>query len=101
MQSVTRIGALSLAKVLAVTYAFLGLFFGGVISLFALMGAAVGSAAGGEGNGGGIAAMIFGVGAVIILPVVYGCLGFVGGLIMAPLYNLVAKVVGGIEIELS
>ena len=99
MQSVTRIGVLSLAKMLAVTYAFLGLFFGGVLSLFALMGAAVGGAAGGDG--GGIAAMILGVGAVVVLPIVYGCLGFVGGLIMAPLYNLVAKVVGGIEVELS
>lgn len=99
MQSVARIGVLSLAKILAVTYAFLGLFFGGVLSLFAVMGAAVGSAAGGDG--GGIAAMLFGVGAVIVLPIVYGCLGFVGGLIMAPLYNLVAKVVGGIEVELS
>jgi len=99
MQSIARIGVLSLAKMLAVTYAFLGLFFGGVLSLFALMGAAVGNAAGGDG--GGIAAMLFGVGAVIVLPIVYGCLGFVGGLIMAPLYNLVAKVVGGIEVELS
>ena len=70
MQSVTRIGVLSLAKMLAVTYAFLGLFFGGVLSLFALMGAAVGGAAGGDG--GGIAAMIFGVGAVVVLPIVYG-----------------------------
>ena len=55
MQSIARIGVLSLAKMLAVTYAFLGLFFGGVLSLFALMGAAVGSAAGGDG--GGIAAI--------------------------------------------
>jgi hypothetical protein len=99
MQAVTRIGVLSLAKMLAVTYAFLGLFIGGVISLFALMGAAVGSASGGDS--GGAVAMLFGAGAVIILPIFYGCLGFVGGLIMAPLYNLVAKVVGGIEVELS
>ena len=99
MQSVIRIGVLSLAKMLAVVYAFLGLFFGGVISLFALMGAAAGSAAGGDT--GGVVAMLFGAGAVVILPIVYGCIGFVGGLIMAPLYNLVAKVVGGIEVELS
>ena len=99
MQSITRLGVLSVAKMLAVTYAFLGLFFGAVISLFALMGVAVGSAAGGDG--GGVMAMLFGVGAVIVLPIVYGCIGFVGGLIMAPLYNLVAKVVGGIEVELS
>jgi len=99
MQAITRIGPVSLAKMLAVTYAFLGLFIGGVISLFSLMGAAVGSASGADS--GGVVAMLFGVGAVIILPIFYGCLGFVGGLIMAPLYNLVAKVVGGIEIELS
>lgn len=99
MQSVTRIGVLSLAKMLAVTYAFLGLFFGAVISLFAMMGAAAGSVAGGDS--GGVVALLFGAGAVIILPIVYGCLGFVGGLIMAPLYNLVARVVGGIEIELT
>ncbi len=99
MQSVTRIGVLSLAKMLAVTYAFLGLFIGGVISLFALMGAALGRASGGDS--GGVGAMLFGVGAVIVLPIFYGCLGFVGGLIMAPLYNLVAKVVGGIEVDLS
>ena len=99
MQSVSRIGVLSLAKMLAVVYAFLGLFIGGVISLFSVMGAAMGRAAGGES--GGAVALLFGAGAVIILPVFYGCIGFVGGLIVAPLYNLVAKVVGGIEIELS
>lgn len=99
LQSVSRIGVLSLAKVLAVTYAFLGLFFGGLLTLFSVMGAAVGRAAGGDS--GGFATMLFGVGAVVILPIVYGCLGFIGGLITAPVYNLVAKVVGGIELELS
>lgn len=100
MHSVSRIGVLSLAKILAVTYAFLGLFIGAVISLFAMMGAAMGGALG-QDAGGGLGAMIFGVGAVIVLPILYGCLGFIGGLIGALLYNLVSKVVGGIEIELS
>lgn len=98
--SVSRIGVLPLAKMLAVTYAFLGLFIGGIVSLFAVMGAAMGGAMG-KDAGGGLGAMIFGVGAVIVLPIVYGCLGFVGGLITSVLYNLVAKVVGGIEIELD
>lgn len=95
-QTVTSIGVLSLAKMLGVFYALLGLFFGGLLSLFSVMGAAIGG-----GDSGGIAAMLFGVGAVIILPIVYGCIGFVGGLIAAPLYNLVAKIMGGLEIELS
>jgi len=98
-QTISRIGVLSLAKMLAVLYAFLGLFFGGILTLFSVMGAALGGAAGKDS--GGMVAMLFGVGAVIILPIVYGCLGFVGGLIMAALYNLVAKVMGGLEIELS
>jgi hypothetical protein len=100
MHSVSRIGVLSLAKMLAVTYAFLGLFIGGIVSLFAVMGAAIGGAAGRD-NAGGLGAMILGAGAVIVFPILYGCMGFVGGLITAPLYNLVARVVGGIEIELS
>lgn len=100
MHSVSRIGVLSLAKMLAVTYAFLGLFIGGIVSLFALMGAAIGGGAG-QDSAGGIGAMILGVGAVVVFPILYGCLGFVGGLITAALYNLVSKVVGGIEVELS
>lgn len=95
-QSISSIGVLSVAKMLAVIYAFLGLFIGGIISLFSVMGAAMGG-----GDGGRVGAMIFGVGAVIVMPLLYGALGFVGGIIMSALYNLVAKVVGGIEIELS
>ena len=95
-QTITSIGVLSLAKMLGVLYAFIGLFLGGILSLFSVMGAAFGGA-----DSGGVAAMLFGVGAVIILPIIYGCIGFVGGLITAPLYNLVAKIMGGLEIELS
>ncbi len=40
-----------------------------------------------------------GVAAIIILPIVYGCIGFVMTLIMAALYNLVAGWVGGMEIQ--
>ncbi len=36
---------------------------------------------------------------VIILPIIYGILGFLGGLIMSALYNLVSKWIGGLEIE--
>ena len=42
---------------------------------------------------------LFGIGAPIFLPIFYGIMGFVGGLLSAWLYNIVAKWVGGIEIE--
>ena len=43
-------------------------------------------------HGGGIAGVL-----VIFLPVIYAVLGFIGGVIAAFVYNLVAKWTGGIE----
>ena len=41
----------------------------------------------------------FGAAAIIILPIIYGLLGLVLGALSAFLYNLVARWVGGIEIQ--
>jgi len=38
---------------------------------------------------------------LIFLPIMYGVIGFIAGAIGAALYNLVAGVVGGIEIEVE
>ena len=38
---------------------------------------------------------------VIILPIAYGIMGFVVGAVGAFIYNLVAKMIGGIEVELE
>lgn len=42
-----------------------------------------------------------GIGAIIIAPIVYGILSFVGGIIYGLVYNLAAGVVGGVELELE
>ena len=42
---------------------------------------------------------LFGVGAIILLPIFYGFFGFVGTLIMAALFNVAAGMVGGIEVD--
>jgi hypothetical protein len=99
LQTINSIGVLSLAKMMAILYAFLGLLVGGIFSLFAILGAAIGGASGQDGSG--IVGVLFGIGAVIILPVFYGCIGFIAGLVTAPIYNLAAKVVGGLEVDLS
>jgi hypothetical protein len=44
---------------------------------------------------------VFGVGAVFLLPIVYGIMGFLGGVITAVIYNLAAGAVGGLEVELE
>lgn len=95
---IRRIGVLSAAKILAALYAVLGLIAGLFISLFSLLGAA---AAMGGHNAGGAMGALFGVGSILLLPLFYGALGFIGGAISAFVYNLVAGVVGGIELEVA
>jgi hypothetical protein len=94
---VRRIGVLSLAKIQGTLYALLGLIIGAFFSLLAVVGAALVNAVG--GTSGSHIGMLFGVGAVIVFPILYGILGFILGLIMGGLYNLVAAMVGGIELE--
>lgn len=50
---------------------------------------------------GAFAGMLFGVGAIIALPVFYGIMGFIGGIIMALLYNFTTGVIGGLEVEVE
>ena len=50
---------------------------------------------------GGAFGVLFGVGSIILFPILYGILGFLGGLITALPYNLIARFVGGIELELE
>ncbi len=43
--------------------------------------------------------LLFGIGAVLALPIFYGLLGFVGTLISAAIYNGLANVLGGVVFE--
>jgi hypothetical protein len=94
---VRRVGVLSLAKVSGVLYALIGLIFGGLISLFSIVGSSLGGSAAKDAFGG----IMFGAAAVIIIPICYGLLGFIGSLIAGALYNVIAGMVGGIELELQ
>jgi hypothetical protein len=93
------VGVLSCGKIMGILYAVMGLLLGGFFALIALAGAA---APQGQGGGGpDPAAMMAGMGimAVIVMPIMYGIIGFIGGIIMAAIYNLVAGVVGGLEFD--
>lgn len=95
---VTRIGVLSAAKMYAVLMGFFGLIFGAILALVSLLGAGVAAT---SDDGASALAFGLGIGAVIALPIMYGLLGFISGLIGAWIYNVVAGLVGGLEIELS
>ncbi len=91
---VKSIDALSAGKLLGTLYALLGLIVGAFMSLIALLGAAVGGDA-------ALGRFVGGVGAIVIIPILYGVMGFIGGLIGALLYNVVAGMVGGIRFDVD
>ena len=95
--SLKRIDPISTGSVLGTLYALIGLLIGGLFSLMALLGATV-SVAGGETAAVGV---VTGIGALILIPVFYGIIGFLGGLIGAFIYNVVAGIVGGVRIDLE
>jgi hypothetical protein len=90
---IRKIDPLSAGKVLGLIQAFIGLVAGLFLSLIAVFGIVAG---GGEGVAAGV---ITGLGAVVILPLMYGVMGFLAGVIGALIYNVVAAMAGGIELE--
>jgi hypothetical protein len=94
MHIVKSFGVMSVAKIMGVLYACMGLLFAPFFLLFGLLG----SMAGQENSP---FAGIVGVIVAIFLPFFYGVLGFIGGAIGALLYNLLSKWVGGFEVEVE
>jgi hypothetical protein len=92
---IKRIGPMSCARIAGPVYAVIGLCAGVFISLASLLGATTGD------SDAGFMGVLFGVGAIIMLPVFYGLLGFLGALFSAWLYNLMAGAVGGIDVDIS
>jgi hypothetical protein len=86
---VRRIGIFSLARNLGILYALLKFLLGCVFALFVYL------------RGGVVRpsfqATLFGV----YLPIVYGVGAFIVGLIAGALYNWLAGILGGVEIEIT
>jgi hypothetical protein len=96
---IKRISPMSCAKISGLLYAGIGLLVGACLSLvFTTLGSLFPQD---DSNVGGFAGMLFGAGAIVILPIFYGVLGFIGGGIVAFFYNLIAGWTGGLEIEVQ
>jgi hypothetical protein len=94
------IGAASCAKVFALLYASLGFLMGLVFSVFIFLAGMFAPSEMSNATSGPLS-LIFGIGSILFFPVLYGVMGAIGGLIMAGLYNVVARFVGGIELEIE
>jgi hypothetical protein len=88
-KQLTHIAPLRAGIVLGVLYGILSL----IAVPFFLIVAIIGS------KSGSPAPAVFGIGFAIMLPVIYATVGFIGGIIAAAIYNLVAKWTGGLEFE--
>ena len=91
---IRRVGVWSVARLYGALSAAMGLLIGLVIAIGSTIGMTMA-----EGDEPPFIAGIFGVGAVVILPIFYGCLGVVAGAIGGALYNLLAGMMGGVVIE--
>jgi hypothetical protein len=91
---IRSIGILSCAKLMGALYGILGLIIGAFMTLFSMAGAAL-------SNNGQNAGLVMGLGAasIVLIPITYGIIGFIGGIIMSFFYNVIAGMVGGIEIK--
>ncbi|MBU7032969.1 MAG: hypothetical protein HXS53_10590 [Theionarchaea archaeon] len=98
MQEIKKVGVFSFAKIEAALGAIIGFIIG-------LISAVIGTTLFGFAETAGVVmprwlGLLFGLAAIIILPILYAVIGFIAGIIIAFLYNVVARWIGGIEIEL-
>jgi hypothetical protein len=94
MHIVKSVGVLSVAKIMGLIYACMGLLFAPLFLFIGMMGSLIGQQK-------TPFAGAFGIFFALLMPVFYGVVGFIGGAIGALLYNLFAKLVGGFELEMD
>lgn len=94
MHIVKSVGVLSVAKIMGMVQACMGLIFAPFFLLIGLLGSMAGE------HKTPFAGM-FGIVFALFMPVLYGVIGFLTGAIGGLLYNLFAKLVGGFELEME
>ena len=94
---VTRVGPWSIGRIYGAISATFGLLIGLVFAAVSIVGGSLGT---NDDMPVGLGAM-FGIGAVVFLPVFYGLIGLLGGALAGLLYNLFAGMVGGVEMDVK
>jgi len=97
---IRHVGVLSAARLAGIIYAAFGLIVGAILALISVMTGGLTSMSGQEGQSAWLG-LIFGGGALIVFPIFYGVCGLIAATIVTCLYNLLARVVGGLEIDVQ
>jgi hypothetical protein len=92
-----RLDVLSVAKMMAVIYGVLGLFAAAMFILIGGIMTTVGRQTGAQAAFNGAFSIAMG----IFAPFCYAAMGFVGGALIAVVYNFVAARIGGVQVELE
>lgn len=95
---VKRIGVIQLGKILAALYGFMGLL---IVPFFLLFGAIAALAPQKGDAPPAIAVVIVSLVMAVGLPLFYALMGFLIGVIGAAMYNLIAKWLGGLELDIE
>jgi hypothetical protein len=98
VRRIKRFDPIQLAKMFGVLYGLMGLLLVPIFLLGAFLTSLAPKPAGGPPAQ---FAAIFGIGFAVAAPIFYGVMGFLPGLIGGFVYNLVAKWIGGIEVEVE
>lgn len=101
MMVLKGIGVGSAAKMIGSVYFFIGLIIGLIVSLVAIVTGGIAAASSAGHGPPAWLGVILGAGAVLILPFVYALMGAIMAAIFAGLYNLLARLVGGIQLHLE
>ena len=95
MQSIQSVRVFSCAKIMGAIYGVLGLLLGPIFFLVTLFGALTGD------HANRILAIVGGLALMVFVPIFYGALGFGMGALSAWIYNIAAKRLGGIQVEMK
>jgi hypothetical protein len=99
---IKRMGVFSCAKIYSITLAAMGLIIGVIYGLiFMVIGGAVMAGGGRDSGMAGGSSIVIGLVMMIAIPVMYGLIGFIGGIIGALVYNVASGIVGGLELEIE
>jgi hypothetical protein len=103
---IRKVNVASAAKVGGTLYAIIGLIIGVLVALISMV-AGAGFTAAAQNDPemprmvGSILGAMFGAGAILFFPILYGVMGVIFGALIAALYNLIAGITGGLSLDVD